>query len=116
MVLHCFGGEFLISHYFNAQILEARGKLSQNSQHRTKLESNEDTVALTFSNGDGTVPIPVEIVSVLKCEDASAGPTSPDYDMLEPIHLEAPSRDTVSDAGAVSSDYISGCVPTFAPI
>ncbi|KAM3311383.1 hypothetical protein ACQJBY_031822 [Aegilops geniculata] len=96
------------------QILEAREKLSQNSQHHTKLESNEDTVALTFSNADGTVPMPVEVVSVLKDQNASGRPTAlcnVDYSIFESVPLEALAKDTVSDAGAVSSDKISSGVP-----
>ncbi|XP_044983503.1 uncharacterized protein LOC123450194 [Hordeum vulgare subsp. vulgare] len=98
----------------NHKILEAREKLSQNLQHQTKLESNEDTVALTFSNADGTVLMPVEVVSVLKDQDAPGRPTAlrnVDYGILEPIHLQALSKDTVSDAGAVASDKISSSVP-----
>ncbi|KAI4998348.1 hypothetical protein ZWY2020_053690, partial [Hordeum vulgare] len=96
------------------RILEAREKLSQNLQHQTKLESNEDTVALTFSNADGTVLISVEVVSVLKDQDAPGRPTAlrnVDYGILEPLHLQALSKDTVSDAGAVASDKISSSVP-----
>lgn len=79
------------------QILEAREKLSQNSQHQTKLETSEDTVALTFSNADGTVPMPVEVVSVVKDQDASGRPTAlgnVDYGILESIHLEALSKES----------------------
>lgn len=96
------------------QILEAREKLSQNSQHQTKLETSEDTVALTFSNADGTVPMPVEVVSVVKDQDASGRPTAlgnVDYGILESIHLEALSKDRVSDAVALPSDKVSSGVP-----
>ncbi|KAM3293940.1 hypothetical protein ACQJBY_037068 [Aegilops geniculata] len=96
------------------QILEAREKLSQNLQHQTKLESNKETVALTFSNADDTVPVAVEVVSVLKEQDASSRPTAlgnVDYGILESIPLDALAKDTVSDAGAVPSDKISSGVP-----
>ncbi|KAM0828058.1 hypothetical protein ACQ4PT_067789 [Festuca glaucescens] len=96
------------------QVLEAREQLSQNFQYQTKLESNEDTVAPTISNADGTVATPVEVVPSLKDQDASARATSfgnVDYGILETIHLDdAPSKDIIGDAGAVSSDNISSSV------
>ena len=78
--------------------------MSQNFQHQKNLESNKDTVALAFSNADGTVPTPVEVAGVLKDQDASARATSfgnVDFGMLQPIHLDALSKDSVSDAGAL---------------
>jgi hypothetical protein len=110
-----FGAKLLISHFLDlAQVLEAREQLSQNFQYQTKLESNEDTVAPTISNADGTVATPVEVVPSLKDQDASARATSfgnVDYGILETIHLDdAPSKDIIGDAGAVSSDNISSSV------
>ena len=95
-------------------VLEAREMVSQNFQYQTKLESSEDTVALTFSNAGGIVPTPIEVVGVLKYQDASAGATTfgnEDYGVLQPIHLDMLSKDAVSNAGAVSSDNISSSVP-----
>jgi hypothetical protein len=97
-----------------AQILESRDQLSRNFQYQTKLESNEDTVAPTFSNADGTAPTPVEVVPSLKDQDASTRAASVgnvDDGILQTIHLDGPSEDSISDAEAVSSDNMSSSVP-----
>ena len=53
-----------------AQILEARDKLSHDLQYRTKLQgSYGDTVPVPFSNEDGVLSSPVEVLGVLKGQD-----------------------------------------------
>ncbi|KAL5203951.1 hypothetical protein ABZP36_008822 [Zizania latifolia] len=96
------------------QILEARKKLSPDSQYKSKLDSNVDTVAVPFSNIDGAVPSPVEVVGLLKDEDDSGRATSfsnVDYGVLPPIILEMQSNDTQNDAGALPADNITSGIP-----
>ncbi|CAD6242042.1 unnamed protein product [Miscanthus lutarioriparius] len=53
-----------------SQILEARDKLSHDLQYRTKLQgSYGDTVPVPFSNEDGVLSSPVEVLGVLKAQD-----------------------------------------------
>ncbi|KAL6654077.1 hypothetical protein ACP70R_007542 [Stipagrostis hirtigluma subsp. patula] len=97
------------------QILEAREKLSHNLQYQTKLQnSNEDTVPVHVSNVDVASASPVELLGVPKNQDDSVMATSfsnIDYSLSQPINQEILSSNTVSDAGAVSSDTISSSVP-----
>lgn len=107
-----FAYQFLIA---LAQILEARDKLSHNLQYRTKLQgSYGDTVPVPFSNQDGVLGSPVEVLGVLKGQDDSAMLTSfsnIDYGKPQPIKQDILSNDTISETGAVSSDNISSSVP-----
>ncbi|CAL4987472.1 unnamed protein product [Urochloa decumbens] len=97
------------------QILEARGKLSQDLRYQTKLQnSNEDTVPVPFSNVDGALASPVEVMGALKGQDGSVMATSYsniDYGVPQPTNQEFLSTNARSDAGAVSSDNISISVP-----
>ncbi|KAF0895742.1 hypothetical protein E2562_014351 [Oryza meyeriana var. granulata] len=96
------------------QILEARKKLSHNLQHESKLYSNEDTVPVPFSNTDGNVPSPVEVVGILKNEDDSARATSfsnVDHAVPQPVILEMQSNDTLNDAGGLRADNITSSIP-----
>jgi hypothetical protein len=98
-----------------AQILEARDKLSHDLQYRTKLQdSYGDTVPVPFSNEDGVLGSPVEVLGVLKGQDDSAMLTSfsnIDYGKPQPIKPGILSNDTIIETGAVSSDNISSSVP-----
>ncbi|XP_066335565.1 uncharacterized protein [Miscanthus floridulus] len=98
-----------------AQILDARDKLSHDLQYRTKLQgSYGDTVPMPFSNEDGVLGSPVEVLGVLKGQDHSAMLTSfsnIDYGKPQPIKQDILSNDTISHAGAVSSNNISSSVP-----
>ncbi|CAL4980723.1 unnamed protein product [Urochloa decumbens] len=97
------------------QILEARGKLSQDLRYQTKLQnSNEDTAPVPFSNVDGALASPVEVMGALKDQDGSVMATSfcnIDYGVPQPTNQEFLSTNAISDAGAVSSDNISSSVP-----
>ncbi|KAG8090007.1 hypothetical protein GUJ93_ZPchr0011g28237 [Zizania palustris] len=96
------------------QILEARKKLSLDSQYESKLDSNVDTIAVPFSNIDGAVPYPVEVVGLLKDEDDSGRATSfsnVDYGVHPPIILEMQSNDAQNDAGALPQDDITSGRP-----
>ncbi|CAO2146992.1 unnamed protein product, partial [Urochloa humidicola] len=97
------------------QILEARDKLSHDLQYQTKLQSsNEDTVPVPFSNLDGALASPVEVMSALKGQDGSvmaASFSNIDYGVPQPTNQEFLSTNAISDAGAVSSDNISSSVP-----
>ncbi|KQJ88201.1 uncharacterized protein LOC100839640 [Brachypodium distachyon] len=96
------------------QILEAREKLSEDLRYQEKLESNEDTVDVPFSSAEGTVPKLAEVVGVLKDQDALVRATSfsnIDLGIRQPADLKVLAKDTVSIAGAVTSDNISGSVP-----
>jgi len=98
-----------------AQILDARDKLSHDLQYRTKLQgSYGDTVPVSFSNEDGVLGSPVEVLGVLKGQDDSAMLTSfsnIDYGKPQPIKQDILSNDTISETGAVSSNNISSSVP-----
>ncbi|CAD6256707.1 unnamed protein product [Miscanthus lutarioriparius] len=97
------------------QILEARDKLSHDLQYRTKLQgSYGDTVPVPFSNEDGVLSSPVEVLGVLKGQDDSAMLTSfsnIDYGNPQPIKQDILSNDTISETGAVSSNNMSSSVP-----
>ncbi|XP_062183318.1 uncharacterized protein LOC133887397 [Phragmites australis] len=97
------------------QIFEAREKLSHDLQYQTKLQSsNEETVHVPFSNEDGALASPVELLSVLKDQDDSVMATSfsnVDYGIPQPTNQEVLSTNTVSDAEAVCSDNTSSSVP-----
>ncbi|TKW01200.1 hypothetical protein SEVIR_8G164100v4 [Setaria viridis] len=97
------------------QILEARGKLSHDLRYQTKIQSsNEDTVPVPFSNVDGALASPVEVLSTLKGQDGSVMATSfsnIDYGISQPTNQEFLSANAISDAGTVSSDNISSSVP-----
>jgi hypothetical protein len=98
-----------------AQILEARGKLSHDLRYQTKLQSsNEDTVPVPFSNVDGALASPAEVLVALKGQDGSVMATSfsnIDYGVPQPTNQEFLSTNAISDAGTVSSDNISSSVP-----
>ncbi|KAL6842853.1 hypothetical protein ACP4OV_027166 [Aristida adscensionis] len=92
------------------QVLEARERLSHDLQYQTKLQiSKEDTVAVPFSNVDGTAASPVEMLGVFNGEDDLVMATSfsnVDYG-IQPTNQEVLSTNAVGDAGAVSSDSSS---------
>ncbi|RLM57995.1 uncharacterized protein C2845_PM18G09320 [Panicum miliaceum] len=97
------------------QILEARGRLSHDLQYQMKLQSSSgDTVPVPFSNVDGALASPVDVLDALKGQDGSVMATSfsnIDYGIPQPTNQEFQSTNATSDAGAVSSDNISGSVP-----
>ncbi|CAN6363152.1 unnamed protein product [Urochloa humidicola] len=97
------------------QILEARGKLSQDLQYQTKLQSrNEDTVPVPFRYVDGALASPVEVLGAIKGQVGSVMATSfsnIDYGVPQPTNQEFLSTNVISDARAVSPDNTSSSVP-----
>lgn len=92
------------------QILEARDKLSQEVQYRTKLQgSHGDTVPVALGDEGGVPGSRVEVLGVLKGQDDSAMLTSfsnTDYGKPQPIEQDKDivSVHTIGETGAVSSD------------
>ena len=69
---------------------------------------------MPFSNEDGVLGSPVEVLGVLKGQDDSAMLTSfsnIDYGKPQPIKQDILSNDTISETGAVSSNNMSSSVP-----
>uniref|UniRef100_A0A0D9XT67 BSD domain-containing protein n=1 Tax=Leersia perrieri TaxID=77586 RepID=A0A0D9XT67_9ORYZ len=92
--------------YKEGKILEARKMLSCNLEYESKLGSNKDTMSVPFSNIDGNVPSPIEVVGISKNEDDSARA----YGAPQPVILEMQSNDTLNDAGALRADNITSSI------